>query len=431
MAAELAYSEIGSELGKERLQAAYENCSIVGILSDPLLRQKIYRTAFRILRNEADAEEASQETYLNIWRGLPNFRGDSKFSTWVSRITVNAALGFLRKRGKTESYSLEQMREDMEVDVTDERANSDKIVANSEIRDKIALAPSQMSPKQAEVVRLHDYEGYTIAEIARRLKIPAGTVKSRLFYGRQEFREYAQWTENELNDILIADISTTPSLNVARGKNGYNNTIVDLSTQPQLIRHERTIRPQPEHYFKPSYLDRSNIVLEYLVDRLAAELESQLSCAKTLLKKPSKQNAANEISDDFINWEEVILQAQPNTEEMIEAFQEYVACARNAEKRPNVETFDILHSHFCDQVQKIQLNWWDFAKQDREMRLDALKTLAEKQFGSLFSVTGDQLAKYVWEKQRFHKKYYNGYRKSRVKADLTDLRRKEYEKDSF
>src|SRR6266545_1276089 len=65
--------------------------------------RKIFNTAYRILGEEASAEDALQETLLNVYRGLPRFRGDSKLSTWISRITVNVCLGMLR-RGKNRQF---------------------------------------------------------------------------------------------------------------------------------------------------------------------------------------------------------------------------------------------------------------------------------------------------------------------------------------
>ena len=62
--------------------------------------RRIFNTAYRILGEEASAEDALQETLLNVYRGISNFRGDSKVSTWISRITINVCLGMLRKGGK-------------------------------------------------------------------------------------------------------------------------------------------------------------------------------------------------------------------------------------------------------------------------------------------------------------------------------------------
>ncbi len=151
--------------------------------------RKIFNTAYRILGEEASAEDALQETLLNVYRGLSNFRGDSKISTWISRITVNVCLGMLRK-GKNRQF----------VDLEDESARelpaastpgTDPLEYASleELRDIVQETFSRMTGKQAIVVRLHDMEGRTIQEIARIIRCPVGTVKSRLFYGRQEFKD--------------------------------------------------------------------------------------------------------------------------------------------------------------------------------------------------------------------------------------------------
>jgi RNA polymerase sigma-70 factor, ECF subfamily len=150
--------------------------------------RRIFNTAYRILGEESSAEDALQETLLNVYRGISNFRGDSKISTWISRITINVCLGMLRKE-KNRQY----------VDIEDESAKqlpaeltpyTDPLAHASleELRSLIQEAFLRMSEKQGLVVRLHDMEGNTIQDISRIIGCPAGTVKSRLFYGRQEFK---------------------------------------------------------------------------------------------------------------------------------------------------------------------------------------------------------------------------------------------------
>ena len=154
-----------------------------------LYNRRILNTAYRILGEEASAEDALQETLLNVYRGLATFRGDSKVSTWISRITVNVCLGMLRK-GKNWQM----------VDIEDESASelpaaltpsSDPLAhaTQEELRGMVEETFARMSKKQALVVQLHDMEGHTIQEIACIIHCPAGTVKSRLFYGRQEFKD--------------------------------------------------------------------------------------------------------------------------------------------------------------------------------------------------------------------------------------------------
>ena len=150
--------------------------------------RRIFNTAYRILGEESSAEDALQETLLNVYRGLPSFRGDSKISTWISRITINVCLGMLRRRKNRLFVDLEdESTSELPAEAT---AFSDPLRHTSvaELRTDVEEAFCRMSPKQSLVVRLHDLEGNTIQEIARIIRCPAGTVKSRLFYGRQEFK---------------------------------------------------------------------------------------------------------------------------------------------------------------------------------------------------------------------------------------------------
>jgi RNA polymerase sigma-70 factor, ECF subfamily len=150
--------------------------------------RRIFNTAYRILGEESSAEDALQETLLNVYRGLANFRGESKISTWISKITINVCLGMLR-RDKNRHYV------DLEDETTGEIAADSTLYTDplahatqTELRELIEQSFCRMTGKQGHVVRLHDMEGNTIQEIAQIIGVPVGTVKSRLFYGRQEFK---------------------------------------------------------------------------------------------------------------------------------------------------------------------------------------------------------------------------------------------------
>jgi RNA polymerase sigma-70 factor, ECF subfamily len=154
--------------------------------------RKIFNTAYRILGEEASAEDALQETLLNVYRGLGSFRGESKISTWISKITINVCLGMLRKDKNRQYVDLDdESTGDLPADRT---AYTDPLeyATHAELRDIIEQAFVRMSGKQGIVVRLHDMEGNTIQEIAKILHCPVGTIKSRLFYGRQEFKAIFQ-----------------------------------------------------------------------------------------------------------------------------------------------------------------------------------------------------------------------------------------------
>jgi RNA polymerase sigma-70 factor, ECF subfamily len=170
-----------------------------------LYNRRIFNTAYRILGEESSAEDALQETLLNVYRGISNFRGDAKISTWISRITINVCLGMLRK-GKNRQY----------IDIEDEYAKqlpaeltpcTDPLAYASleELRSLVHEVFNRMSDKQGIVVRLHDMEGNTIQDIAQIIGCPAGTVKSRLFYGRQEFKTI-------FNSLLNGGVKPQPML---------------------------------------------------------------------------------------------------------------------------------------------------------------------------------------------------------------------------
>jgi RNA polymerase sigma-70 factor, ECF subfamily len=151
--------------------------------------RRIFNTAYRILGEEASAEDALQETLVNIFRGLHSFRGEAQVSTWISRITVNVCLGMLRKsRSRPEENLDDDKARDLPADVT---AYIDPLEHTRQVELKALIEETfrRMSDKQGAVVRLHDLEGNTIQEIADIIECPVGTVKSRLFYGRQEFKD--------------------------------------------------------------------------------------------------------------------------------------------------------------------------------------------------------------------------------------------------
>ncbi|MEJ2110242.1 MAG: RNA polymerase sigma factor [Acidobacteriota bacterium] len=171
-----------------------------------LYNRKIFNTAFRILGEESSAEDALQETMLNVYKGISNFRGEAKISTWISRITINVCLGILRKNKKTRFVELDdEYSQELNADTT---SFSDPLAyaSRQELKSHIRETFKKMTAKQAIVVRLHDMEGNTIEEIAEIIRCPVGTVKSRLFYGRQEFKalfKSLKYSNLELSPVSI------------------------------------------------------------------------------------------------------------------------------------------------------------------------------------------------------------------------------------
>ncbi len=131
--------------------------------------------------NRAEAEELTQEAFIRAWRKLPSFRGDSAFSTWMHRLTVNVVLGHKRSSGR---------REDREA-VAGERWYDDGITTRDNPASTLDLERAIATlPDRARVVFvLHDIEGYTHAEIASITDVAEGTSKAQLSRARLLLRK--------------------------------------------------------------------------------------------------------------------------------------------------------------------------------------------------------------------------------------------------
>lgn len=149
----------------------------------------VYLAAFSILRNEADAEDATQETMLNAYRHLGSFRAESKFSTWLATIAVNEARHRLRRERRAPVNSIEERVEDREGDytpalLTDWRQVPLEALERAEVREKIRTAVSELPGIYREVFTLRDLEEMDVHEAAQVLGITPTLVKVRLHRAR-------------------------------------------------------------------------------------------------------------------------------------------------------------------------------------------------------------------------------------------------------
>src|SRR6188768_1703904 len=125
------------------------------------------------------AEDIAQEVWIQIFRALPTYRGESQFGTWAHRIAVNRTLNALRK-----SRRIAKSEADIEDDTVAVEHDSDRALLAASIED----AANRLSPGARTVFMMHDVEGYTHEEIARELGITAGGSKSQLFKARAKLR---------------------------------------------------------------------------------------------------------------------------------------------------------------------------------------------------------------------------------------------------
>ena len=159
----------------------------------------VYSLAYRMTGHADDAEDLAQEAFLNAWRGLDKFRGQSSFSTWLYRLTSNACVDFLRKKKRQGELSMtleEDGEEERQADITDERWSPQEEVERQETREAVRQGLAALSPDHREVLLLRELEGLSYREIGQRLGLEEGTVKSRIARGRLALRDYLIKTGN-------------------------------------------------------------------------------------------------------------------------------------------------------------------------------------------------------------------------------------------
>jgi len=139
---------------------------------------RLYAVCRRLTGNDADAADATQETLLAVVRGLRNFDGRSRFTTWSYRIAVNASLDELRRRRRRPEPGLEEY----EQEPAGHRATDAS--GTSDLRLDVDAALRRLAPEFRAAVVLRDLCGLDYAEIAEVLDIPPGTVRSRIARGR-------------------------------------------------------------------------------------------------------------------------------------------------------------------------------------------------------------------------------------------------------
>ena len=157
-----------------------------------------YHIALRMLHNPADAEDAVQEAFISAYRAFPNFKGQSKVTTWLYRIVVNACLMKIRKEKTRAKYLTETGYDDAVVH--DWRNDPEKALMNAELRDVLQRGLDRLSPELRTVVVLRDVRDFSSQEAAEALDITVTSLKSRLHRARVLLRKY------------LADYLTRPTI---------------------------------------------------------------------------------------------------------------------------------------------------------------------------------------------------------------------------
>ena len=156
-------------------------------------RQRVYSLAYGMLRNEQDATDLSQETFVQAWQANLGFKKNASFYTWLYRITTNLCIDFVRKRDRRPTVPFEETVDpdsdaDVEVAPSSQRL-PDEEVRRKELREQIDAALQELSPEHRAVIQLREYEGMDYAEIAKAVGCQIGTVMSRLHYARKHLQK--------------------------------------------------------------------------------------------------------------------------------------------------------------------------------------------------------------------------------------------------
>jgi RNA polymerase sigma-70 factor (ECF subfamily) len=148
--------------------------------------QRIYRAVRAVLRADDDAEDVMQQAYLNAYQHLHQFAGDAQFSTWLTRIAVNEALGRRRKRTR----ALDQGTADVDISLVEsDTPDPEQEASNSELRDVVEREVAALPDAFRTVVVIRDVEGLSTSETATCLGISEDLVKQRLHRARAMLRE--------------------------------------------------------------------------------------------------------------------------------------------------------------------------------------------------------------------------------------------------
>ena len=148
----------------------------------------LYRTALRRVRNPADAEDAVQDAWLSACKHIDQFEGRAQFSTWLTRIVLNAAGSQLRRKSRRSMVSLDQKSDEEEITLADQLMHNgpgpEDIYKDNELRDMVHESLKGLSPMLRDAVQLVDLDGQSIREAASTLNIRIPALKSRLSRAR-------------------------------------------------------------------------------------------------------------------------------------------------------------------------------------------------------------------------------------------------------
>lgn len=146
--------------------------------------RSVYNRCLQLSRSPSTAEDLTQEVFLQVWRKISGFRGESRLATWIFKVATNTALLHLRRRRSHTEFQPHSLHDEGDAFEQCLPAPESELEDRLLIREVLPMLP----PAQQLVLMLHEIEGYKHSEISEILHIPAGTSKSNLSRGRSKIR---------------------------------------------------------------------------------------------------------------------------------------------------------------------------------------------------------------------------------------------------
>jgi RNA polymerase sigma-70 factor (ECF subfamily) len=155
--------------------------------------RRAYGVAFGVVKNQQDAADVVQEAFIKVHRHLDGFQGNSSFYTWLYRIVMNLSIDHLRRKKKVTEFDETVRKDDALADGAtlpqSAHENPAKAVARKELTDQLHAALAELPEYHRAVIVLREVEGLSYEEMAKILKVPKGTIMSRLFHARRKMQE--------------------------------------------------------------------------------------------------------------------------------------------------------------------------------------------------------------------------------------------------
>jgi RNA polymerase sigma-70 factor, ECF subfamily len=157
---------------------------------------RVYALCLRMVRNTSQAEELTQEVFLQLFRKIQTFRGESAFSTWLHRVSVNVVMMRLRKKTVMETPLEDDNEEEYSKRLVKEIGAPDLVLSGAIDRINLDRAISELPPGYRRTFLLHDVEGYEHREVAEIMGCSVGNSKSQLHKARRQLRNLLQVASN-------------------------------------------------------------------------------------------------------------------------------------------------------------------------------------------------------------------------------------------